>query len=336
MTHNAGGVSFSGVPLGPIRFLRNFGRLAKRLRASAFDATGTAIKRLLRTLEQSVAILVYRCQGSLPWSLGYGAYRNIYIAKLIKDDEFMRVFQEGCELPDNFGMRLDERVVEYPWVISKVKQHKGGSRFLDAGSTLNNEMMIRHNALQRHNWTLLTLAPEMECYWSERVSYVFDDLRSMPFRDGLFDGVFCISVIEHVGMDNAFYTADSTYRENKPLDYLDAIKEIRRVLRPGGSLYLTVPFGHYENHGWLQQFDSAMLTTLISHFDPETANKTFFRYTAQGWKLATEEQCEGASFFNMDGHKFSSSGKINKYDMDFAAAARGVACLQLQKQSKVQ
>ncbi len=292
---------------------------------------GTAQKGFFRILGRWLGIFVYLCQGRLPWAFGYGAYRNSYIARLIEDEEFMQTFQGSTELPEKFGMRLDERVVEYPWVVSKIKRHKERCRFLDAGSTLNHEMILRHPAIRRHDWTLLTLAPESNCFWDRGVSYIFDDIRSMPFRDGLFDAVFCISVIEHVGMDNVFYTTEKAYRENRPLDYLSAVAEIRRVLKPGGCLYLTVPFGRYEDQGWFQQFDASMLSTLISHFDPRMVNKTFFRYADRGWKLATEDQCRDLSFFNMDAGKSSQMPERKGYDADFAAAARGVACVELQK-----
>lgn len=46
----------------------------------------------------------------------------------------------------------------------------------------------------------------------------------MPFRDGVFDAVICLNVLEHVK------------------DPFRAAREIARVLRPGGKLYCVVPF----------------------------------------------------------------------------------------------
>jgi SAM-dependent methyltransferase len=291
------------------------------------------MNRLFRTCKQQLGSFVYRCSDRVPGirGRGYTAYRNSYIERLISNQDLLQLFQESRELPDEFGTGLDERVIEYPWLLSKLLGYEGECRFLDAGSTFNHQMILQHPLVKAHKWTLLTLAPERDCFSDEGVSYVFDDLRSMPFRDGLFDAVFSISVIEHVGMDNTSYTADRTFRESKPLDYLIAIAEIRRVLRPGGCLYLTVPFGRYEDHGWLQQFDAAMLSTLISHFEPQSVCKVFFRYTDRGWNLTTEDQCANLSYSDMGAGRFSKSRETKRSVRDLVVAASAVACVELRK-----
>lgn len=58
---------------------------------------------------------------------------------------------------------------------------------------------------------------------------VFYDGRTLPFADGSFDGVICSQVLEHVFEPEAF------------------VRELRRVLRPGGRLVLAVPFAWDEH-----------------------------------------------------------------------------------------
>jgi SAM-dependent methyltransferase len=251
---------------------------------------------------------------------------------IIGNDEMLQVFRVGQELPEGFGARLDERVVEYPWALSRLGRFAEKSRFLDAGSTFNHEAILEHPAVRTHKWSILTLSPETKCFWDLGVSYLYEDLRCVPFKDEWFDAVVSISVIEHVGMDNVFFGVEKAYRENRPQDYLRAVREMRRIIRPGGSLFLTVPFGRYEDHGWLQQFDSGMLSALISEFRPQNVNKTFFRYTERGWKLAEEEECKDLSFSNAIRNKHSvRKERIRRFGSDFAVAARGVACIELQK-----
>ena len=55
--------------------------------------------------------------------------------------------------------------------------------------------------------TIVTLAPEPVAFTSLGVSYLYGDLRQLPFRDDWFDEVACLSTLEHVGMDNAVYGA---------------------------------------------------------------------------------------------------------------------------------
>lgn len=52
------------------------------------------------------------------------------------------------------------------------------------------------------------------------------DVTALTFRDRSMDGVVCLDVLEHVP------------------DYRAALREYARVLRPGGTLVITVPFYH--------------------------------------------------------------------------------------------
>ncbi len=310
---------------------QRFGKLARTEAKRKLDTLGKAWKRVMQTSWESLGCFAYLCRGRLPHTKGYGHYRDRYVRGILGNDELLQVFRAGQELPEDFGRRLDERVVEYPWVLSRLGRYRSKARFLDAGSTLNHEAILQHPAVRPHKWNILTLSPEPKCFWELGVSYLYEDLRCVPFKDEWFDAVTCISVIEHVGMDNIFFATENVYRENRPRDYLRAVEEMRRVIIPGGWLFLTVPFGQYEDHGWLQQFDSGMLSTLISEFQPQKVNKTFFRYTERGWKLASEEECRDMSYFDVLRNKLSMSKESVRFDSDFAAAARGVACIELQK-----
>jgi SAM-dependent methyltransferase len=290
------------------------------------------LRRLAQTAWESLGCVVYIVQGRLPLSKGYREYRERYVRKSIGNNDILQIFGSNRMLPDGYGARLDERVVEYPWALSRLSRYTDKSRFLDAGSTFNHETILLHPAVKGHKWSILTLSPETKCFWDLGISYLFEDLRAVPFQDDWFDAVACISVIEHVGMDNVFFATEKAYRENHPQDYLRAVSEMRRIIRPGGSLFLSVPFGRYENHGWLQQFNSDMLSTLISEFQPRNVYKTFFCYTERGWKLAEETECRDLSFSDAIRNKHSvGKNRVRVAEPDFAVAARAVACIELQK-----
>jgi SAM-dependent methyltransferase len=143
---------------------------------------------------------------------------------------------------------------------------------------------------------MLSLTPDRSCFYDRGISYQLSDARELPYRSGRFDVVTCISTLEHIGMDNRKYGGS---RERAPRAYLDAVGEIRRVLRAGGTALFTVPYGAYAAHdlgGSQQRFDPRLLHALIARFHPSSRTVTFFRYGATGWIVSTRDACAGATY----------------------------------------
>src|SRR4029077_3689623 len=88
-----------------------------------------------------------------------------------------------------------------PWLFG---QGLAG-RVLDAGSTFNHEHILDRALPLVDDLTIVTLEPEAWAYPLRRVSYVFADLRALPFADAQFDLAVSISTLEHIGMDNTMY-----------------------------------------------------------------------------------------------------------------------------------
>jgi SAM-dependent methyltransferase len=265
-----------------------------------------------------------------PWRTGYDEYKREYIDSVIKDDSLLKVFREGTPLPYNYAFRLDARAIEIPWVLARAGQL--GGRFLDAGSALNCDFVLTSRALANKKLTVVTLAPEGEAHWRLGVSYVFGDLRRMDFRDELFDAIACISTIEHVGMDNSMYAGEADLaRRGDPGEFLLAVDELKRVLKPGGVLYITFPFGRYENHGWFQQFDAQLVDVLIEGFDPSLSYETIFRYEPEGWSSSDRATCAQCRYFDVHTSKYFDPNSIIEYPSDYPAGERALACLELHK-----
>ena len=261
-----------------------------------------------------------------PWREGYQEYKDDYLRKTIADQSIMKIFRDGNELPPSYGMRLDARVIEIPWVLARLEDRPGN--LLDAGSALNHEYVLR--SLTNQKITITTLAPEGDAYWRLGVSYVFGDLRDLDFRDGRFDSVACISTIEHIGMDNSMYAgAADIAKRGDPKEFLLAVAELKRVLKPSGVLYITFPFGRYENHGWFQQFDSALMDRLIQGFDPTESRESIFKYEAAGWRLSNRDDCAQAEFFDVHTSKYLDANSTIEYPPDYPAGERALACLEL-------
>src|SRR5688572_16844446 len=84
------------------------------------------IKRVLKRLEQpgiqslttDSLIQTYLENGRIPWSPGYIEHRTECLARTLEDKVLLQRFRESDQLPSGYGYRMDERVVEYPWVLS--------------------------------------------------------------------------------------------------------------------------------------------------------------------------------------------------------------------------
>lgn len=275
--------------------------------------------RMIRLNEtfQDIYRLLYILRGKKPWTVGYTAYRRSMILNVLQKGIF-----NAKNLPDGYGYRLDERIIEYPWFFSRLPDESG--ILLDAGSVLNFDFILSLKTLKSKKIFISTLAPEPQCFWKEEISYVFEDLRETCYRDDYFDWIVSLSTLEHIGLDNTFlYTHDSKYNENIPDAYLAAVKEYHRILKPGGVLFVSLPFGRFKNHGWFQVFDSLMVDRLIETFSPSVLYESHFKYEPEGWKTSSRELSKNSTCFD--------ASKLKSYDSDFAAFSRAIVCLELVK-----
>ena len=226
-------------------------------------------------------------------------------------------------MPTNYGYRLDERIVEYPWILANLK--KGKTIFLDAGSTFNFGYLLNNELIQNKEKFIYTFYPEDKSYNHKRISYVYGDLRDLPFRDNFFEEIVCQSTIEHIDMDNSMYGYDlkSTLElvSNKSYEYVKVIKELLRVLKSDGQLLLTFPYGKFENHGFFQQFDDEMVAIITDLMKNSGKYELFFfKYLPDGWIFANQEECN-------DSESFNPHTQIGKKD-DFAAHSRAICCVK--------
>ena len=191
------------------------------------------------------AIDRFRNGGRLPWGSGYSAYKQELIQLTLNDPAMMDMFRKGSKLPECFGERIDERVVEYPWVFSHLDP--SAQLILDAGSTFSKEFLLKSQPLRGRRVIIYTLATDWITL-DPNVSYIFGDFREMLLRDACVDFIACISTLEHVGMgqDYKAYSRHKLPPDQDMVAYREALQEFNRVLKPGGQFLLTVPFGHRE------------------------------------------------------------------------------------------
>src|SRR5262245_32134835 len=88
--------------------------------------------------------------GCLPRTPDYADYKWSSIRKVIFDSNF-----EAVVGTDRYGYRIDERIVELPWLLSRLP--RGQQRLLDAGSALNFEPIIFHPRIAEKKLFIVTL-----------------------------------------------------------------------------------------------------------------------------------------------------------------------------------
>ncbi|HET6870746.1 MAG TPA: class I SAM-dependent methyltransferase [Solirubrobacteraceae bacterium] len=135
-------------------------------------------------------------------------------------------------------MPLDvDRVAELPWAAAALT-HCRPKRVLDIASPkLLAAWLAEHTDAEVvatdlwdaeiARWRRLVGAADPAGRRFAQLKLETADGTNLPQADGSFDAAYCVSVIEHIPEQG-----DTT-----------AIKELGRVLRPGGTLVLTFPFG---------------------------------------------------------------------------------------------
>jgi hypothetical protein len=259
--------------------------------------------------------------GQKPWTTGYVEYKETFIIRTLQDKNLMDRFSNSMPVPFNYGFRLDERAVEYPWLFSRL--YNTNRLLLDAGSALNFPYLLDLPVLKTRNVAIYTLSPE-SILSRKNISYIYGDLRQTILKSECFDEIVCISTLEHIGMNNtALYSTDNRFAEFRPNDYQIVVKEFYRMMKPGGKLYISVPYGRHANHGWLQIFDKSMIVNIMDMFGGSASSVAYYRYEPDGWQISSADDCAESTYFDIHQQK--------DYDQDYAAAARAVACLELTK-----
>ena len=111
-------------------------------------------------------------------------------------------------------------------------------------------------------------------------------------------------------MDNAGYGSDSTRASDPGREVELAVRELARVLKKGGRLFVTVPYGRAQDHRTFRQLDRPGLERLIAAAEPAETAISVYRDRGIGWELSDLEQASDAS-----------------YRTDFAAEAVACVCL---------
>jgi SAM-dependent methyltransferase len=176
--------------------------------------------------------------------------------------------------------RMSERVVEVPWVFSRYRQE---AAVLDLGTASAFPEYV--DWLQQLSIPTL-IGLDLRIKPIRGVTTCVGDARKLPFGDGAFDVVFCISTIEHIGLDNSNWNALGIRGTGG--DAM-ALHEMLRVVRPCGRVLLTVPFGRAELRSWYRQYDLADWHRLVAAAHAQIIELETYKLNAQGWERISPE-----------------------------------------------
>ena len=180
----------------------------------------------------------------------------------------------------------DERVIELPWVLSRLS----GKRALEVGYAFAEPPYLA--ALLRAGFDELVGVDLAEA-GVPGLRGVRADVRDLPFEDGEFDLVLCVSTLEHVGADNTGYGLAA---EDDSASRLTALRELRRVLAPTGRLLITVPCGEPGDYGWFHQDDVRGWTRLFTRAGFFVEEQEAYELTDEGWRTAPELDPSGLHY----------------------------------------
>lgn len=265
------------------------------LRASLDDARGELAS--LRARLEELGALTGRVEG-LEGTLAAGcapasevarldlAFSQLAAAAPASEIERLNLaFSETAALREGLHAReiaylslVSERAVEVPFVVS---QYQGEARVLEIGfANAETRYVEALAALEVPLLVGLDLVPG-EPKREQVFTRVVADARHDVFRAGAFDLVLLISTVEHVGRDNSGYGIGGHGGGSEHPDR-QAIATIARWLSPGGRLLVSVPFGRYEDHGWLVNYDAAHLDALVAASGLDLASAQYYEQRG-GW-----------------------------------------------------
>jgi SAM-dependent methyltransferase len=180
----------------------------------------------------------------------------------------------------------DERVVEIPWVLSRLV---GQGRVLEVGYAFAEPAYLA--GLLRAGIELVGV--DLARRDVEGMERVTADARALPLPDRSIDQVLLVSTLEHVGADNTGYGLEA---EADPDSRVAALRELRRVLRPPGSMLVTVPLGEPGDHGWFRLDDVRGWTRLFGSAGLFVEEQETYELTEEGWRPAPGFRAPGVGY----------------------------------------
>ena len=213
-----------------------------------------------------------------------------------------------------YGFDSSERCVEVPWALS---QYGGEKRVLDVGVSLADPayfaalLSLQDIGVEElHGVDIVPFARTRHRFAGlsqpllDRLVFRQADARATGYPESSFDLIFMISVLEHIGFDEACNAPDTVFNRSreKPTSLPDiarhegdlcTLKELHRILKPGGALVYSVPFGtgrmvvtrdSKQRHALFLEYGVSRWRQLLAQPGWRVAEQRFFGQLGDGWR----------------------------------------------------
>ena len=173
------------------------------------------------------------------------------------------------------------RVIEYSFAIQKLGSAQG-KKVLDIGCT--SKWNILPAVLAGFGWEVYGIDIRRLKFKHPNFHFVGEDIQHTSFPDSFFDAVCAISTIEHIGLRGRFGV-----HKDDPQGDAKAVREVQRIIRPGGNFLVTVPYGQRTIIRPLHKvYDKAWLKALFA--DWKIKNEIYYVHNEEGyWEIVPEE-----------------------------------------------
>jgi SAM-dependent methyltransferase len=154
-----------------------------------------------------------------------------------------RIFQKIEPILRSFYRRISEppipnlkgdRDIEYSWIAANMPEGPGEALDFGSGPSCMGLIAVR----KRFNVTAVDIEPIKWFYKHSHFKFIQGDIFKLEFSPAYFDLIINFSTIEHVGLAGRYRTTES-----RPDGDIEAMKILKTILKPNGTMLLTIPVG---------------------------------------------------------------------------------------------
>ena len=176
---------------------------------------------------------------------------------------------------------FNDRMVEMVFVLENIKH----GVVLDVGSRGSVYIKSLIN-LGCRAWTC-EVQKNVEDYYKGNIRHLCCDIRKI--EKPRFDSVIMVSTLEHIGLKGYGMKKEKTPFQSQ----LEAVNHSMKLLRKGGMLIITVPYGRFVDGGWYYVYDEEMVRKVKAQgkVKEERYYKLFPGDTFDGYEECSSGEC---------------------------------------------